>query len=105
PLKSAWALALVVVLPRQIPSLNSLLDGTRPRHRLGSPRRLAVMVPAAIRADHLGIIVGHLVQESGKRLAAITATSPPTCSQNPLTKTTLPAWWKISPTRTDLRRT
>ncbi len=31
------------------------------------------MVPAAIRAYHLGILVGHLVQESGERLAAVVA--------------------------------
>jgi len=50
-----------------------LLDGSRPRNRLGSLRRLAVTAPAAIRAYDFGILFGHFVQEGGKRLAAVLA--------------------------------
>jgi hypothetical protein len=48
--------------------LMSPFDGLRPRNRLGSLRRLAVMAPAATWAYNLGIVIGHFVQEGGKRL-------------------------------------
>ncbi len=54
--------------------LISLFDGPPgPGNRLGSLYRFAVRGLAAIRADDLGILVGHFVQEGGKRLAAVIA--------------------------------
>ena len=54
--------------------LDSLLDRSRPRNRLGSLRRLDIMYLPAIRAGcDLGIVIGHLVQKGRKRLAAVIA--------------------------------
>jgi hypothetical protein len=53
--------------------LDSLLDGSRSRNLLGRLRRLAARALAAIGAYYLGILVGHFVQEGGKRLAAVIA--------------------------------
>jgi hypothetical protein len=47
-----------------------LLDGFRTRDRFGGLLGLAVNASAAIGANNLGILVSHLVQEGGKRLAA-----------------------------------
>jgi len=53
--------------------LMSLLDRPRPGNRLGSLLGFAVAFSAAIRAYHPGILIGHLVQEGGKRLTAVIA--------------------------------
>jgi hypothetical protein len=51
----------------------SPFDRARPRHRLGSLRRFAAMGLTATRAYNLGIVIGHFVQESGKRLTTLRA--------------------------------
>lgn len=56
---------------RTLIRLAGLLDGSRPRNRLGSLRWLTVTVSAAIRADDLLIPFGHLVQEGRKRLTTV----------------------------------
>jgi hypothetical protein len=48
-------------------------DRSRPSHRLGRLRRFAVMGVAATRAYDLGIVIGHFVQEGGKRLTTVRA--------------------------------
>jgi hypothetical protein len=50
-----------------------LLNRLRTRNRFGGLIGLAVNASAAIGAHNLGILVGHLVQEHGKRLAAAVA--------------------------------
>jgi hypothetical protein len=50
--------------------LIGLLDGLRMRNRFGGLLGPAVNASAAIGANNLGILVSHLVQEGGKRLAA-----------------------------------
>ena len=50
-----------------------LLDPLLSRRRLGSLRGLTVNGLAAIRAYNLRILVGHLLKEGGKRLAAVVA--------------------------------
>ncbi len=49
----------------------SLFDGLALSDALASLRRFAVRSLAAIRAHDLGILIGHFVQEGGKRLAAV----------------------------------
>lgn len=56
--------------------LNALMrpfDRSHPHNRLGSLPRFAVMGFAAIRAHDLGIVIGHFVQEGGKRLTTVRA--------------------------------
>ena len=53
--------------------LNNPSNGSRSRHRLGSLRRITVAARPAVRAYDLLILVGHFVQEGGKRLAAFLA--------------------------------
>jgi hypothetical protein len=48
-------------------------DRSHPHNRLGSLPRFAVMGFAAIRAHDLGIVIGHFVQEGGKRLTTVRA--------------------------------
>src|SRR5208282_6355679 len=52
----------------KIADLIRLLDRSRARLGLGVLGRPTVAAPTAIRAHNLGILVGHFVQKSGKRL-------------------------------------
>ena len=61
-----------LVQPR-VEDLLRFADGSRPSIGLGILRRLAVAALTAIWAHNLGILVGHLVEERGKRLAAVIA--------------------------------
>jgi hypothetical protein len=55
--------------------LMDFLDRPRTHSRLGILHQLAVNARKAIGADHLGILIGHLMQKDGKRFTAEVAQS------------------------------